>query len=120
MTSQDFVYWLNGFVELGGDKSPPSEDQWKSICDHLKLTMTKTNPQRSMVSLCLGDNTTQQDAKDWIKEEFNRIDANLSMINTQLLGKADKYHQPLDWTKTFPGINTQPVGIDPSRPALIC
>ena len=44
MTPQDFVYWLNGYVELGGGNTVPTESQWKMICDHLKLVMTKVTP----------------------------------------------------------------------------
>lgn len=43
MTPQDFVYWLNGFVELNKGKMP-DEDQWKSIQEHLKLVFTKVTP----------------------------------------------------------------------------
>lgn len=45
MTPQDFVYWLNGFVELGGNKNPPDAAQWKMICEHLKLTTIKVTPK---------------------------------------------------------------------------
>ena len=49
MSPENFVYWLNGFVELTGEK--PSDEQWKSIKDHLSLVMTKITPVR----LDLGD-----------------------------------------------------------------
>ncbi len=34
MTPKQFVYWLQGFAELGDDR--PTEAQWVSIKDHLK------------------------------------------------------------------------------------
>lgn len=42
MSPENFVYWLNGFVELTGEK--PSDEQWKSIKYHLGLAMTKITP----------------------------------------------------------------------------
>lgn len=39
MSPENFVYWLNGFVELDG--SLPTEQQWYCIIDHLKLVMDK-------------------------------------------------------------------------------
>lgn len=41
MTAQEFAYWLNGFVELGGNELPPTEPQWKMICEHLALVFDK-------------------------------------------------------------------------------
>ena len=35
MNSEQFAYWLNGFVEL--NDSPPTPEQWQSIKDHLQL-----------------------------------------------------------------------------------
>lgn len=35
MTSRDFAYWLQGFVELFG--GPPNETQWVTIKNHLNL-----------------------------------------------------------------------------------
>lgn len=42
MTPENFVYWLNGFVELNGN--PPTPEQWQSIKEHLQLVMTKVTP----------------------------------------------------------------------------
>ena len=44
MNERDFVYWLNGFVELTPD-SRPSADQWLVILEHLALVMTKASPK---------------------------------------------------------------------------
>lgn len=35
MKSRDFVYWLQGFIELNG--APPTPEQWKIIGQHLNL-----------------------------------------------------------------------------------
>lgn len=45
MTPNDFVYWLQGYVELNGDV--PTEQQWDVIKDHLQLVMDKKTPVRS-------------------------------------------------------------------------
>lgn len=37
--SDFFVYWLNGFVELCGEK--PTETQWEIIKEHLALVFKK-------------------------------------------------------------------------------
>ena len=49
MTSEQFAYWLQGFVELGGQI--PTEAQWDSIKDHLKTVFEKvTRLFRRLVS----------------------------------------------------------------------
>lgn len=47
MSPENFVYWLNGFVELDGG-SLPTGQQWESIKDHLKLVMDKKTPVRNV------------------------------------------------------------------------
>jgi len=42
MTPEQFTYWLQGFVEL--NKTIPTEEQWKSIKDHLSVVFTKVTP----------------------------------------------------------------------------
>lgn len=39
MTPENFIYWLNGFIELTGEI--PNREQWNSIREHLSLVMTK-------------------------------------------------------------------------------
>lgn len=46
MSPENFVYWLNGYVELNG--SIPNEQQWESIKDHLQLVMDKKSPVRNV------------------------------------------------------------------------
>ena len=50
MTPRDFVYWLNGYLELGDAEIsgiPPLQVQM--IQDHLKLVFQKETPDRSVV-----------------------------------------------------------------------
>ena len=44
MTPEQFAYWLQGFAEI--NDVAPTEDQWKIICDHLKLVFKKVTPER--------------------------------------------------------------------------
>ncbi|MOA50053.1 hypothetical protein D3C78_1730250 [compost metagenome] len=43
MTPEQFAYWLQGFVELGGGAQPTPE-QWRSISEHLQTVFTKVTP----------------------------------------------------------------------------
>lgn len=45
MTSEQFVYWLQGYAELGS--LPPNGQQWQSIKDHLNLVFKKETPDRA-------------------------------------------------------------------------
>lgn len=42
MTSKQFAYWLQGFVELNGQQ--PNEAQWQSIKEHLATVFNKVTP----------------------------------------------------------------------------
>lgn len=42
MTSEQFAYWMQGFVELNGEM--PTAEQWQSIKDHLKTVFVKVTP----------------------------------------------------------------------------
>lgn len=44
MSPENFTYWLNGFVELNGGKIP-TEEQWKSIVEHLSTVFHKVTPE---------------------------------------------------------------------------
>jgi hypothetical protein len=39
MSPENFIYWLNGFVEMGGER--PTDEQWLIIKEHLVLAMSK-------------------------------------------------------------------------------
>ena len=43
MTSEQFVYWLQGFIELNGGKLPTKE-QWALIESHIKTVFHKVTP----------------------------------------------------------------------------
>lgn len=43
MTSEQFVYWLQGFIELNGGKVPTKE-QWVLIEEHIKTVFHKVTP----------------------------------------------------------------------------
>ncbi len=44
MTTEQFTYWLQGFVEIHG--GVPTEEQWLIIKDHLQLVFKKESPKR--------------------------------------------------------------------------
>lgn len=44
MNSQEFAFWLQGFVELQ-DSDSISDKQWLVIKDHLKLVFDKVTPE---------------------------------------------------------------------------
>lgn len=44
MTNEQFIYWLQGFVEMTGEAQPTPE-QWKMICHHLGTVFTKVTPK---------------------------------------------------------------------------
>lgn len=49
MTPEQFVYWLQGFVELHGDE--PTHTQWLQIKDHLSLVFNKVTPTRQPMTI---------------------------------------------------------------------
>lgn len=42
MTPEQFAYWMQGFVEITGER--PTKQQWKMIKEHLGLCFTKVTP----------------------------------------------------------------------------
>lgn len=42
MTSEQFAYWMQGFVELNG--AAPTDEQWQSIKEHLAMVFVKLTP----------------------------------------------------------------------------
>lgn len=43
MTQEQFIYWFQGFCELGGGQVP-SQQQWDSIRAHLNTVFNKVTP----------------------------------------------------------------------------
>jgi len=46
MTAEQFVYWINGFLEIG-NPSKLDENNIKVIRDHLALVIKKQTPDRN-------------------------------------------------------------------------
>jgi hypothetical protein len=46
MTPEQFTYWLQGFVEISGQKEmkSPTDVQWEIIQSHLKTVFHKVTP----------------------------------------------------------------------------
>jgi len=44
MTSEQFAYWLQGFVELNSSMEQPTAEQWKAIGQHLQTVFRKVTP----------------------------------------------------------------------------
>lgn len=44
MTSEQFAYWLQGFVELNPNMAHPTAEQWKAIGEHLQTVFAKVTP----------------------------------------------------------------------------
>lgn len=56
MRPENFVYWLQGYVELSGEH-PPTEQQWQQIKDHLKLVFDKKTPDYSNLKINLTESS---------------------------------------------------------------
>lgn len=50
MNQSEFVFWLNGYVEICGAR--PDDRQWDIIKDHLTLVFNKVTPSRSSPTYC--------------------------------------------------------------------
>lgn len=44
MTPEQFTYWLQGYVEIGGHVDGLNADQWRVVRDHLKTVFHKVTP----------------------------------------------------------------------------
>lgn len=52
MTERDFVYWLQGYLEISGSNEITPE-QIQIIKDHIKLVLTKVTPDRNSGSISI-------------------------------------------------------------------
>lgn len=75
MTSEQFAFWLQGFVELNG--SEPTAEQWQSIKDHLKTVFVKVTPDR-----VVGPVTISPALSPSAQEELERFAKRHSQIPT--------------------------------------
>ncbi len=57
MTIEQFIYWLQGYVEISGEV--PNKKQWQEIKNHLALVLDKKTPYQ---------HTTTTTGTDTIKE----------------------------------------------------
>lgn len=104
MNQEQFVYWLNGFVELTGG-AQPTGTQWKSIVEHLNLVFKKVTPPV--------DNSTKVATTGFVAQEIAKV-----VPDAVKEVKATPYEprQPNsdDWWKEWiektqkPGINPPP------------
>jgi hypothetical protein len=70
MKTQDFCYWLQGYVELTGEQ--PSPEQWAAIKEHLALVFNKvtSNPIEFIgKKRCSYDNGNPSDPLRYIDPE---------------------------------------------------
>ena len=72
MTTTEFCYWLNGYIEFGGER--PSESQWEMVKEHLLLVFKKeTNPLKSF--------TPKSEISYCFSEGINKIGDNIDFKN---------------------------------------
>lgn len=72
MTPEQFVYWLQGFVEISGKKEL-DETQLKIVQDHLDLVLIKVTPERRPVEQKKCDKTLPPELEQLIKEATDEL-----------------------------------------------
>lgn len=60
MTPENFVYWLQGFLEIEAPKTI-TEEQIKIINDHISLVLKKETPRYYHGGTLLSDSVTKND-----------------------------------------------------------
>jgi len=68
MNAENFVYWLQGFLELREDDKPLSPKQVQIIKDHLALVFTKVTPDRK------DDPAKEEEPDVWPSIDFDPFD----------------------------------------------
>lgn len=116
MTPEHFVYWLQGFSELGG-KSPPTQEQWESIRAHLNLVFEKVTPDVGSKK----PEVPKVEKKDVPTPRPNLFPK--APINWPIPGNGpypDNARGPkLPAIPSIPG-DVWPVGLDPNKVTLMC
>lgn len=87
MTPENFCYWLQGFIELNGNKSPTSE-QWALIIEHINLVFNKVTPE------------LKEDKRIDLSELLKKIEDN-------------NKHKEIEWPTIMP---TKPFDTKPWKP----
>lgn len=59
MTSEQFVYWLQGFTELNPAMEAPTPEQWRAIREHLATVFLKVTPVVKTVGPAFADPARQ-------------------------------------------------------------
>lgn len=91
MTSEQFAYWLQGFVELNG--SGPTPEQWQSIKDHLKTVFVKVTPEVRQIAPSYPGLRTGDIA--WPQWAEPRVTCSASAVEsiTTVLGDRNRNHR---------------------------
>jgi len=72
VTPEQFVYWLQGFVEISG-KTELDATQLKIVQDHLDLVLTKVTPERRPVEQKKCENKLPPELEALIKEATEEL-----------------------------------------------
>lgn len=90
MTPEQFVYWLQGFVEMARPHERVTEYYdniaWKEIKNHLDLVLTKVSPEEVMKA-------KTEAAKEDARQQLKQAITSLPPIPTPTVGPV------VDWTK---------------------
>ncbi|CAM3214990.1 hypothetical protein [Pseudomonas fluorescens] len=68
MTSEQFAYWLQGFVELNPTLERPTPEQWKSIAEHLKTVFVKITPPVHVVGPAIAGPARQPSYEESLRQ----------------------------------------------------
>lgn len=81
MTPRDFVYWLQGYVEVA--EKNPTPEQWEKIKEHLQLVFTK---------ITSGGARHGVEEVDIVEAALDKISADPKVDLNELIKKFDNSH----------------------------
>jgi hypothetical protein len=84
MSLENFVFWLQGFLELENPKTL-SEQQVNIIKDHLKLVLNKKTPNRSQPKESGFDTNYDYDQDDWGKGKVKWSKPKTNLCSSNLI-----------------------------------